>query len=65
MEVDAVRTAGAGVQMSEFHLYFNGKQVSNSGVVATNLDNFSGGFRSDAMFDDNIDTFFILQLKKM
>ncbi len=64
MEVDAVRTSGGGVQMSEFHLYFNGKQVSNSGVVATNLDNFSGGFRSDAMFDDNIDTFFYSATEK-
>jgi hypothetical protein len=64
MEVDAVRTAGAGVQMSEFHLYFNGKQILNSGVVATNLDNFSGGFRSDAMFDENLESFFYSATEK-
>jgi hypothetical protein len=50
--------------MSEFHLYFNGKQVSNSGVVATNLEKFSGGYRSDAMFDDNIDSFFYSATEK-
>jgi hypothetical protein len=64
LEIDAVRTSGSGVQMAEFHLYLNGVQVNNSGVVATNLDNFSGGFRSDTLFDDNLNSYFYSATEK-
>jgi hypothetical protein len=59
LEVDAVRSSGSGVQISDLHLYFNGKHVSNSGVVATNIDVFParGAFTATDMFDENLSTY--------
>ena len=57
LEIDAVRSSGQGVQISNLHLYFNGKQVSNSGVTSSNLDKYGRGFDSQSVFDDNIGTY--------
>jgi hypothetical protein len=52
------RSSGSGVQMSNLHLYFNGKQVSNSGVTSSNLDEFSNySFKAKDMFDENLSTY--------
>jgi hypothetical protein len=54
-EIDAVRSSGSGVQIAELHLYFNGKQVSNSGVTSSNLNEFSNySFKAKDMFDENL-----------
>jgi hypothetical protein len=56
-EIDAVRTSADGVQIAEILFYFNGKKVSNSGVVSSNINPFGRGFDAPALFDENIATY--------
>jgi hypothetical protein len=39
------------------HWYFDGKQVSNSSLTATNINYFGRGFDAPSVFDENLGTY--------